>query len=184
MGPQINDLVKMGDVETLYELMAEDEDWMNQLDAAEGLVKLGDRRGLEFLLEAQGNEDKDIRQVAKEILEAPEVVRKREEIEAQDEQAFKAKLEAARQRLKQGRKVYRYKMVYLPAGDILSADELSEGFQIPALDEFGLEGWEAVHVLPRRRQILAGSVDEQFTGVYILFKKEVTPSESAELDEI
>ncbi len=64
MGPQINDLVKMGDVETLYELMAEDEDWMNQLDAAEGLVKLGDRRGLEFLLEAQGSEEKDIRQGA------------------------------------------------------------------------------------------------------------------------
>lgn len=184
MGPQINDLVKMGDVETLYELMAGDEDWMNQLDAAEGLVKLGDRRGLEFLLEAQGNEDKDIRQVAKEILEASEIVKKREEIEAQDERAFKAKVEAARLRLKQGRKVFRYKMVYLPAGDILSEDELSEGFQIPALDEFGLEGWEVVNVIPRRRQILAGSIDDNFTGAYVLLKKEVFPDESAELDNI
>lgn len=75
-------------------------------------------------------------------------------------------------------------MVYLPAGDILNEDELSEGFQIPALDEFGLEGWEAMTVIPRRRQILAGSVDDQFTGAYILLKKEVTPDESAELDEI
>ena len=48
MGSQINDLVAMGDIETLYELMAEDDDWMNRLDAAEGLVKLGDRRGWIF----------------------------------------------------------------------------------------------------------------------------------------
>ncbi len=49
MGAQINDLVAMGDIDTLYELMSEDEDWMAQLDAAEGLVKLGDARGLDFL---------------------------------------------------------------------------------------------------------------------------------------
>ena len=53
MGSRIKDLVAMGDVQTLYELMSEDEDWMNQLDAAEGLVRLGDLRGLEFLLSAE-----------------------------------------------------------------------------------------------------------------------------------
>ena len=34
MGSQINDLVAMGDVETLYELMADEDDWIDQLDAA------------------------------------------------------------------------------------------------------------------------------------------------------
>ena len=75
MGTQIDDLVQMRDVETLYELMAEDEDWMNQLDAAEGLVKLGDKRGLEFLLSARQSEDREIRDVAKEVLESPTLKR-------------------------------------------------------------------------------------------------------------
>jgi hypothetical protein len=57
MGSQINDLIKMGDIETLYELMAEDDSWVDQLDAAEGLVKLGDIRGLEFLISAEQSED-------------------------------------------------------------------------------------------------------------------------------
>ncbi len=184
MGSQINDLVAMGDAQTLYELMCEDEDWMNQLDAAEGLVRLGDRRGLAFLLDAQGNDDKKVREAAGEILQNPEIVRQREGFDAQDEREFKAKVDQARQRLKQGRKVFRYKMVYLPAGDLLSEDEDSRGFQIPALDEFGLEGWEVVHVIPRRRQILVGTLDDNFTGAYILLKKEVAPDESAELDEI
>ncbi len=184
MGPQINDLIAMGDVQTLYELMAGDEDWMNQLDAAEGLVKLGDRRGLDFLQEALGSEEKDVRQVAREILDGPELARHLEDLEAQEEREFKAKVDRARQRLKQGRKVFRYKMVYLPAGELLSEDESEEGFQIPALDRFGLEGWEVMHVIPRRRQLLAGSLDDHITGAYILLKKEVAPDESAELDDL
>jgi hypothetical protein len=44
MSTQINELVRMRDAETLYELMTETDEWMTQLDAAEGLVKLGDRR--------------------------------------------------------------------------------------------------------------------------------------------
>jgi len=38
MSNQIDDLVRMRDIETLYELMTEDEEWLTQLDAAEGLV--------------------------------------------------------------------------------------------------------------------------------------------------
>ena len=53
MASQINDLVAMGDIESLYDIMCDNEDWMVQLDAAEGLVKLGDRRGLEFLRSMQ-----------------------------------------------------------------------------------------------------------------------------------
>src|SRR5512146_3270137 len=82
MGAQINDLVRMGDIETLYELMAEDDDWMTQLDAAEGLVKLGDIRGLEFLRSAQQSEERDIRQAVREILADPQVAAKRVAIEA------------------------------------------------------------------------------------------------------
>ena len=73
MASQIDDLVGMGDVESLYELMAEDDDWMVQLDAAEGLVKLGDARGLEFLLSAEQSEENEMRKVAREILADPMV---------------------------------------------------------------------------------------------------------------
>ena len=35
MASQIDELVRMRDVETLYELMTEDDEWITQLDAAE-----------------------------------------------------------------------------------------------------------------------------------------------------
>jgi hypothetical protein len=184
MGSQINDLVAMRDVETLYELMAEEDDWMNQIDAAEGLVKLGDIRGLEFLISAEQSEDKEIRQVAKEVLGSPEIIRKREELEAGEKREFQEKIAAARQRLQKGRKVFQYKMVYLPAGELLDQDPTSDGFMVPALTGHGLEGWEVVNIIPRRKQVLVNVVDDNFSGAYFLLKKEMAPDESAELDEL
>lgn len=183
MKSQIKDLVAMADVETLYELMADDDDWMNQLDAAEGLVRLGDIRGLEFLLSAKQSEDQEIREVADEILRSPEISRKREELEAVEKRALQEKIEVARQRLQKGRKVFHYKMVYLPAGEIMDQDPSSEGFSVPALTEYGLEGWEVVNIIPRRKQTLVNVVDENYSGAYFLLKKELSPDESNELDE-
>ncbi len=183
MGSQINDLVAMGDVETLYELLG-DDDWITQLDAAEGLVKLGDIRGLEFLLSAQDSEDKQIREVAKEILGSPEISNKRYELEAEERRAREEKLGTARKRLQQGRKVFRYKMVYLPAGEILDEDPSSEGFELPALTDHGLEGWEVVGIIPRRKQMLVSVVDDNYSGAYFLLKKEVAPDEGKELEDI
>jgi hypothetical protein len=73
-------------------------------------------------------------------------------------------------------------MVYLPAGALMGDDPLSKGFPVPALEEHGLEGWEVVHMLPSRRALLVGSIDDHFTGAYFLLKKEFLPGESAELD--
>jgi len=184
VGPQIKDLVAMGDIQTLYELMAEDEDWMNQLDAAEGLVRLGDIRGLDFLLSAKRSEDKEVRDVAKEILDSPEISRKREQLEAEDRQALRGKVETAKVRLQKGRKVFQYKMVYFPAGDILDEDLEGEGFDVPALTEFGLEGWEVVNIIPRRKQILTGVIDDNVSGAYFLLKKEMSVDEANELDNL
>ena len=184
MGSQINDLIAMGDIDTLYELMADEDDWIDQLDAAEGLVRLGDMRGLEFLLSAEQSEDKKIRETAKEILDSPEITRKREVMEAEERRALQEKIETARKRLQKGRKVFRYKMVYLPAGELLDEDLSSEGFTVPALTEHGLEGWEVVNIIPRRKQTLVSVVDDNFSGAYFLLKKEMSPDESAELDEI
>ncbi len=181
MSSQINDLVAMGDIETLYELMAEDEDWMIQLDAAEGLVKLGDKRGLEFLLSARESDDDEVSDVAKEILASPEIASKRQFLEADERANLKEKIATAKVRLQKGQKVYQYKMVYFPAGDILAEDD---SFDLPALNEFGLEGWEVVNMIPRRKQILTGMVDDHFSGAYFLLKKEVAPEDSAELDNI
>ncbi len=183
MGSQIDDLVQMRDVETLYELLS-DDDWMTQLDAAEGLVKLGDIRGLEFLLSAQDSESKQVREVAKEILGSPAIANKRYELEADERRAHEEKLGLARKRLEQGRKVFRYKMVYLPAGEILDEDPSSEGFNLPALTDHGLEGWEVVGLIPRRKQMLVSVVDDNYTGAYFLLKKEVAPDEAKELDDV
>lgn len=182
MASQINELVRMRDTETLYELMTEDEEWMTQLDAAEGLVKLGDRRGYEFLLSAMMSDDESILEVAQEILASPELAKMRSEIEAERERGRRARVDSAKKRLQNGGKVFRYKMVYLPAGALMGDDPLSKGFNIPALEEHGLEGWEVVHLLPSRRALLVGSIDDHFTGAYFLLKKELLPGEGAELD--
>ena len=182
MGPQINDLVAMRDIESLYELMAEDDDWMVQLDAAEGLVKLGEARGLEFLLSAEQSDDNAMRKVAKEILAGKDVAAKRAELEAEEQRELHAKKQLAMKRLQSGRKVFQYKMVYLPSTDILDEDPLSEGFDVPALTQYGLEGWEVVNVIPRRRQSLVQVVEDNMSGAYFLLKRELSPAESQELD--
>ena len=182
MASQIDELVRMRDVETLYELMTEDEEWMNQLDAAEGLVKLGDRRGYEFLLSTTMSDDEEILEVAQEIMGSPEFVRMRSEVEAEREKSHRVRVDAAKKRLQSGGKVFRYKMVYLPAAALMSDDPLSKGFNVPALEEQGLEGWEVVHMLPSRRALLVGSIDDHFTGAYFLLKKEFLPGEGVELE--
>ena len=182
MGAQINELVSMGDIETLYELMAEDDDWMIQLDAAEGLVKLGDIRGLDFLRSAQQSEERQIRQVAREILSNPVIEAKRAELEAENDRALREHKQAGIKRLQSGRKVFQYKMVYLPAGEILDEDPMSEGFEVAALTEYGLDGWEVVNIISRRKQVLVDVVDDNMSGAYFLLKRELTTADSKELE--
>jgi len=182
MNSQINDLVKMGDKDSLFELMTEDEDWLTQFDAAEGLVKLGDRRAYEFLLTATMSDDEEILEVANEIFNSPELARMRREIEAERESEHRARLESAKKRLQKGGKVFRYKMVYLASGALLGDDPLGKGFDVPALDHQGFDGWEVVHVLPTRRALLVSSMDDHFTGAYFLLKKEILPGDNADLD--
>jgi len=183
MGSEITDLVAMRDIETLYELMTEDEDWMTQLDAAEGLVKLGDHRGYEFIITATLSDDESILEVAQEILDSPEMTRMRREVEAERANEHRARLETARKRLQSGGRVYRYRMIHIAAGALMGDDPLGKGFAVPALDDRGLEGWEVVNMLPTRRALLVGSVDDHFTGAYFLLKKEVLPGEAADLDK-
>lgn len=183
MASHINELVKMRDVDTLYELMTEDDDWMTQLDAAEGLVRLGDRRGYEFLLSAMMSEDEGMRETAQEIFDSPELAKMRADIEAERERLHRERIASAKKRLQKGGKVYRYKMVYLPSGALMGDDPLGEGYGVPALEEHGLDGWEVVHMLPSRRALLVGSIDDHFTGAYFLLKKEYLPTESDDLDE-
>ena len=183
MNSQINELIRMGDRESLFEVMTDHEDWMTQLDAAEGLVKLGDRRGYEFVLTATMSDDEEILEVANEIFHSPELERLRRQIEAERDSDRRLRIESARKRLGQGGKVFRYKMVYLASGALMGNDPLGKGFEVPALDDQGLDGWEVVTILPARRALLVGSVDDHFTGAYFLLKREILPSESAELEE-
>ncbi len=183
MGTSINDLVAMRDNQGLLEFLNDSEDWMDQMDAAEGLVKLGDRRGLEYLLIASQSEEGDIREAAGEILQSPETKQMRDQIEAETRYAHQKRVETAHLRLQKGKKVFQYKVLYLPADEVLQEDLTGDGFHIPALDDAGLEGWEVVNILPRRRQLLVGSVDDHFTGAYVFLKKEVGPEDAAELEK-
>ena len=182
MSSQINELVRMRDVDSLYEIMTEDDEWLNQLDAAEGLIKLGDSRGYEFILSAMMSEDDGMRAAAQEIFEAPELAKMRSDFEAERQREHLARIASAKKRLQNGGKVFRYKMVYLPSGALMGDDPLGEGFELPALEDHGLDGWEVINMLPSRRALLVGSIDDHFTGAYFLLKKEFLPSESSELD--
>jgi len=183
MKSSIDDLVAMGDMESLDEIMAEDEEWMNQLDAAEGLVKLGDKRGLEFLLSARQSEDNEIREAAKEILASPSLKRMLDEIKAEERHQRQQKVDIAKKRLQKGQKVFQYKMIFLPIGELLDEDPASEGFYIPGLTEFGLDGWEVINMIPRRGQVLGGNVDEYISRAYFLMKKEISADEVSDLEK-
>ena len=183
MSSQINDLVQMRDFESLYELMTEDEEWLTQMEAAEGLIKLGDRRGYEYVTNAMLSDDEEILDVAQEVIDSPEYARLRSEIEAEQRRKRLDNLQAAKKRLQAGGKVFRYKMVYLPANTLMADDPLSEGFEVPALEEPGLTGWEIINIIPSRGARLVGSMEGIFTGAYFLLKKEVLPGEAAELEK-
>jgi len=182
MNSAINELIKMGDRESLFELMTENDEWLTQLEAAEGLVKLGDRRGYEFLITATMSDDEDILEVAKEIFDSPDLARMRREIEAEREGDRRAHIESAKKRLQKGGRVFRYKMIHLPSSAMMLNDPHGGGFAVPDLDGLGLEGWEVVNILPVRRSLMVSSVDDHFTGAYFLLKREFLPDESAELD--
>lgn len=187
MEQAVQDLVKMGDIESLYEVMTEHDDFIYSLDAAEGLITLGDIRGVDFLLDAAESEDEDIRDVAREILELPEVVSKRKELEGENKKDNGAALQAVRQRIAEGKKAFIYKTIFLPANHYMSANTSEDGDNVEALNEFGFEGWEVVAFFPV--SILPGgaapiSMSGRVTGGHFLIKKEVTANDSADLDEL
>ncbi|HSJ86071.1 MAG TPA: hypothetical protein VK909_02600 [Anaerolineales bacterium] len=183
MSSQVDDLVQMRDIESLYELMTEDEEWLTQMDAAEGLIKLGDRRGFEYVTSALMSDDEEILEVAQEIVDSPEYARLRSEIDAEQRRKRADSIQSAKKRLQSGGKVFRYKMVYLPVNALMEDDPLSEGFDVPALEEHGLAGWEIINVIPSRGARLVGSMEGIFTGAYFLLKKEVLPGEANDLDQ-
>jgi hypothetical protein len=173
MKSAIDDLIAMRDIQSLFELMDESEDWWDQIDAAEGLVQLGDRRGLEYLLVAKQSDIKDVRDAAKEIL-------------AEQRYASQKLVESAKVRLKSGKKVFLHKVVYLPVGALMSDDEDesgdgNKGFDIYELNDAGLEGWEVVNVIAHRQ--MYGPGENASAGVYVFLKKELGPDEAAELEK-
>jgi hypothetical protein len=184
MESAIQDLVKMRDIESLYEVMTEDDDWMLCLDAAEGLVTLGDERGIEFLQDAIESDDEEISAVAKEILDSPEVRRLRDEIASRQRQERQSAFETAKKRLQQGKKVFRYKTVYLPASYFAGETVDEQGENIPALDDFGLQGWEVAAFFSLSDTVPAITMGGKLTGGYFLLQKEIAPDEAAELDEL
>lgn len=168
----VDDLVRMGSAEALNQLLYDSDDFMEQLDAAEGLVKLKDKRGLEFILMASEHDDDEIREVAQEILRSPDVRRYREQLEEGKKASLAQVTQKARLRLQQGKKVYLHKVLFVAADNLLQEDPLGEGFSIPDLEPLGLDGWQIVNVMPRRRQILVGVADDHFTGAYLFLQKE------------
>jgi hypothetical protein len=184
MESAIQDLVNMRDIESLYEVMTENDDFMYCLDAAEGLVTLGDERGIEFLVDATQSEDEDISSVAQEILDSPEVRRKRNELEIDKKQERASFLEGAKKRLEQGKKVFIYKTVYLSAGFYIGNELSEQGESVPALNDFGFEGWEVAAFIGKLGKVSPLSMDGNLSGGHFLLKKEISAAEVSELDEL
>jgi hypothetical protein len=71
---EIKSLKSKADVDGLYALLLETDErnekgWMARLDIAEALAQLGDRRGQDYLQQMTESSNKDIQEVALEILE-------------------------------------------------------------------------------------------------------------------
>jgi hypothetical protein len=180
MDTAIKDLVAMHDVDSLYQIMIAGDDDVQMMDAAEGLVQLGDKRGLKYLENALDSDDKDVRAMAKEILESAETQRMRAQIEADIEHQYQTRVVEAKVRVQKGKKVYRYKVIFIPAMDIMQEDFSGEGIDLPELEDAGLEGWEVVNLIPRRQLLF--DINDQVSGAYAFLKKEVAPDETAKLD--
>lgn len=183
----VEHLIKMGDIQSLYEIMTEHDDFIYCIDAAEGLIMLGDERGIDFLLDAVESEDEDISGVAREILDSPEVISKRKEIESTRKADNSEMVAAARQRIAEGKKAFIYKTIFLPATFFFNDSPSENGDYIEALNSFGLEGWEVVAFFPV--SILPGkaapvTMSGRVTGGHFLIKKEVTANDNADLDEL
>lgn len=181
MNSSINELVRMGDREGLNEIMDNNDDWMTQFDAAEALVKMNDPRGLEFLLIARESEDDEIVAVAEEILSSPAARRMLEQMETSKKAARGERIEKAKLRLQQNKKVFAYKVVYVASGDIMLEDPLGEGYGIDELEQAGLEGWEVVNMIPRHKRAMVSGIDDHIVGAYFFLKREITTQ--AELPE-
>ncbi len=175
----IQDLVNMGDIDSLYEVMTEHEDFIYCFDAAEGLIRLGDKRGVEFLVDAAQSEDEDIRGIAQEMLDSPEVRRKCEEFEGEKKKERQAALESVRKRIAEGKKVFIYKTIFLPSSYFINPNPSEDGKSVDALNDFGFEGWEVAAFFPLPSAGLRGN-----PGGHFLIKKEVSANESAELDDL
>ena len=182
MTSQIEDLIAMRDIETLFDLMDNDDDWMMQLDAAEGLLRLGERGGLDFIHSATQSDSREVRDYAREILDDPEIVRKREDLVAEQKRRRAEKVNGARGRIQKGRKVYLYNSLFLPLGEMLGDSPDGEAVDIPALDDVGLEGWEVVNFIPKRGALMVANADAHFTGAYFILRKELTAEDITELD--
>ncbi len=182
MSAQIDDLIAMRDVESLLDILEDADDWMLQLDAAEGLVKLGERGGLDFLLSALQSDSDEVQEYAKDILNDPAVRQKRDDMDAEIKRRHADKVKGARVRVQKGRKVYIYKSLFLPLGEILGESVDGEAMDIPALDDVGLEGWEVVNFIPKRGALLVSNADQHFTGAYFILRKEITADDITELD--
>jgi len=180
MKSAIDNLISMHDTDSLVEIMNENDDWMLQLDAAEGLIQLGDRRGLDYLLIAKQSDIDDIQQTAKEILADPDTVRMREQIEAEQRFASQKLVGSAKERLRKGKKVFLHKVIHLSVADFIQQDDKSQSdFQIYDLNDAGLEGWEVVNALPGRQLVAPGESGP--SGAYIFLRKELGSDEVGEL---
>lgn len=184
MEPAIQDLVNMRDIDSLYEVMTENDDFMYCLDAAEGLVMLGDPRGVEFLQEATQSEDEDIRDVAREILASPAVRNRLDELEGDTRKEKEDLLANARKRLQEGKKVFIYKTVYLASMFFIGDEFSEEGQNVAALNDFGFEGWEVTAFVGKVGKANPLTPNGTPGGGYFVIKKELSADEISELDEL
>ncbi len=184
MTTAIEDLVRMNDVATLLEIMEDERDEFLQMDAAEGLVQLGNKRGLEYLTLASESEEKDVREYAREILDSADVKRMKEQIVFEQKKQHQARILEVKKRLAEGKKVFLYRVIPITPRELIDSDPSTRIYDVPLLNEAGWEGWEAVNLLPPAGRAAAAEEGMSFIGAYVLMKKEVTGKDSAELERL
>lgn len=103
-----------------------------------------------------------------------------------------------------GQKCFIYKKLYIPVDSIIDGEQQTEWFDIDKLNEFGLQGWEVIAVVPRTLgktyknqstlmspghgimnagESWGAAMGGNIIGVHIILKKELIPSLKDEFDK-
>jgi multidrug efflux pump subunit AcrA (membrane-fusion protein) len=137
--------------------------------------------------EARIAEEKRQEEVSRQARAAAES-QKLAELQRVRHEAITNRITALHTQVADGQRLFLYETLYLPVDSVVLEENIAPGFDLGALRELGLAGWEVVGVVPRTIGVAltnkttellgtvsyGGGVGGNVLGVHLLLRKEMT----------